>query len=142
MSAMVGSTAGDGYGDIDAQVAAARERAERSGAWVGEMEQLTGHGSALRGGVTVEVDLGGTVVGLGITDAAAGYGGQTVAGAVLEAHTQAQQDLRRRAEASTAAAWGAGSATTAAVTDEVERLTPGADPDSPDDAPRPAGGAW
>lgn len=139
---MVGSSAGNGYGDIDAQVEAAHERAQRSGVWVREMEQLSGRGTALRGGVSVEVDLGGTVVGLGITDTAAGHGGQAVAQAVLEAHAEAQRDLRRRTEESTAAAWGPGSATTAAVTDEVERLTPRAERDEPDPRPRPQGGAW
>src|SRR6188768_4473771 len=82
---MVGTPGADGYGDIDAEVAAAHERADRAGAWAAEMEQITGRGSALRGGVTVEVDLGGTVVGLGISDAAAAHGGQSVAHAIREA---------------------------------------------------------
>ncbi len=138
---MVGSTAEDAYGDIDAQVRDAHERAERAGVWAAEMEELTGRGSALRGGVTVEVDLGGVVTALGVTDSAAGLGGQAVARAVLEAHARAQQDLRDRAARSSAETWGAASATTAAVTDEVERLTPRAAPDDPTPGTTP-GGAW
>jgi len=140
---MVGTPGADGYGDIDAEVAAAHERADRAGAWAAEMEQITGRGSALRGGVTVEVDLGGTLVGLGISDAAAAHGGQSVAHAIREAHAQAQRSVREQAERSTSATWGAGSATVAAVTAEVDALNPagsGAGPD--DDRPATTGGAW
>ncbi|KRE61336.1 YbaB/EbfC family nucleoid-associated protein [Nostocoides sp. Soil756] len=140
---MVGSPADDAYGDIDAQIREAQERADRSGAWAAQVQQLTGRGTALRGGVTVEVDQGGTVVRLGISDAAAAHGGQMVAQAVLQANTAAQQDLRRRVEESTSAMFGAGSPTTAAVVvDEVARHTPAAGGE-PTEPPGPArGGSW
>ncbi len=140
---MVGTPGPDGYGDIDAQVAQAHERADRAGAWAAAMEQITGRGTALRGGVTVEVDLGGTVVGLGVSDAAAAHGGQSVAHAIREAHAQAQRSVREQAERSTSATWGAGSATVAAVTAEVDALNPAGSGSGPDDdRPATTGGAW
>ncbi|PKW25959.1 YbaB/EbfC family nucleoid-associated protein [Phycicoccus duodecadis] len=139
---MVGSPAGDAYGDIDAQIRDAQERAEHSGAWAAQVQELTGYGTALRGGVTVEVDQSGTVVRLGISDAAAGYGGQMVAQAVLQANTQAQEELRRRVEESTSAMFGAASPTTTAVVEEVERQTPAADREPPPSTPSARGGAW
>jgi DNA-binding protein YbaB len=140
---MVGTPGADGYGDIDALVAQAHERADRAGTWAVEMEQIRGRGTALRGGVTVEVDLGGTVVGLGISDAAAAHGGQSVGHAIREAHAQAQRSVREQALRSTTDAWGSGSATVAAVTAEVDGLNPagvGGDPDG--DRPATTGGAW
>ena len=140
---MVGTPGADGYGDIDAAVAAAHERADRAGAWAAEMEQITGRGSALRGGVTVEVDLGGTVVGLGISDAAAAHGGQSVAHAIREAHAQAQRSVREQAERSTSATGGAGAATGAAVTAAVDARNPAGSGGGPDDdRPATTGGAW
>lgn len=139
---MVGTAADDAYGDIDAQIREAQERAGRSGAWAAEVQQLTGRGTALRGGVTVEVDQSGTVTRLGISDAAAGYGGQMVAQAVLQANAQAEEELRRLVEESTSAMWGAGSATTAAVVEEVRRHTPGADGPGPHGDRPTGGGAW
>lgn len=140
---MVGTPAGEAYGDIDAQIEEARQRADRAAVWAAEVQQITGRGTALRGGVTVEVEQGGTVLALGISDAAAGYGGQMVARAVLEANAQAQEDLRRRVEESTSAMFGATSATTAAVTEETARQTPAADGPPPADPTTPTrGGAW
>ncbi|WP_299441434.1 YbaB/EbfC family nucleoid-associated protein [uncultured Phycicoccus sp.] len=137
---MAGSTY-DGYGDIDAEVRAARDRADRAGAWAAEVQQLRARGTALRGGVTVEVDQSGAVTSIGVSDAAAGRGGDAVARAVLTANEQAQAELRRLVEESAAAMFGQGSATTTAVVDEVERHTPAAD--GPDDGPGPGrGGAW
>ena len=72
---MVGSPADDAYGDIDARIEEARQRADRTAVWAAQVQQITGRGSALRGGVTVEVEQGGTVLALGISDAAAGSGG-------------------------------------------------------------------
>jgi soluble lytic murein transglycosylase-like protein len=143
---MEGMPKGDAVGDIEAQAEEAHRRADRAGAWVQEMEELTGRGTAMRGGVAVEIDLGGTVTGLGISDAAAARGGREVARAVLEAHARASEELRRRAEESTAHAWGADSATTTAVREEVDRLTPRARGTDGNDglgprATRP-GGAW
>lgn len=139
---MEGITRGDALGDIEAQSEEAHRRAAEAARWSGEMEQLTGRGTAMRGGVTVEVDLGGTVTGLGISDAAAARGGREVARAVLAAHRDAQEQLRRLAEESTARTWGRDSGTTRAVREEVDRLTGGAG--GPDDGPQaPArGGAW
>lgn len=140
---MVGTRADDAYGDIDAQIEKAHERAQRTAVWAEEVQQITGRGTALRGGVSVEVDQGGTVQTLAISDAAAGYGGQLVARAVLEANAQAQEQVRRRVEESTSAMFGAGSATTAAVTDETARQTPAADGAPPAEPTGPSrGGAW
>lgn len=137
---MAGSTY-DGYGDIDAQVRAARDRADRAGAWAAEVQQLRARGTALRGGVTVEIDQSGVITAIGVSDAAAGSGGDAVARAVLEANGTAQAELRRLVEESAGDLFGEGSATTAAVVDEVERHTPAAD--RPDDGPGPGrGGAW
>lgn len=140
---MVGSSSYDGYGDIEGEVRAARERAERASVWATRMQQLTARGTALRGGVTVDVDQSGGITAIGVTDAAAGHGGDAVARAVLEANQQAQTELRRLMTESTSALFGAGSATTAAVVDEVERRTPAARPS--DEGPRPdepRGGSW
>lgn len=139
---MVGSPADGAYGDIDAQIREAQERAERSGVWAAQVQELTGRGTALRGGVTVEVDQSGTVVRLGISDAAAGYGGQMVAQAVLQSNTQAQEELRRKVEESSSAMFGARSATTAAVVEEVARQTPAADREPPTPTTPARGGSW
>lgn len=140
---MVGTAADDAYGDIDAQIEEAHERAQRTAVWAQEVQAITGRGTALRGGVSVEVDQGGTVQTLSISDAAAGYGGQLVAQAVLEANAQAQEQVRLRVEESTSAMFGAGSPTTAAVTDETARQTPAADGAPPAEPSGPSrGGAW
>ncbi|MEO5609061.1 MAG: hypothetical protein ABIQ61_01405 [Ornithinibacter sp.] len=140
---MAESTGASARGDIEAQVREAGERAERAAAWAADMERITGHGTALRGGVTLEVDLGGTITGLGITDTAAAHGGQSVAQAIRTAHAQAQASVREQASRSSASLWGAGSATTAAVVSEVEGLTPMADAPPPESGTGPgAGGSW
>lgn len=140
---MEGIPKGDALGDIEAQSEEAHRRAATAARWSGEMEQLTGRGTAMRGGVSVEVDLGGTMTGLGISDAAAARGGREVARGILAAHREAQEQLRARAEESTAEAWGRDSATTRAVTEEVDRLTPGASPrQDPGPGTTPQGGAW
>ena len=82
---------------IDADIEGAHERAARADAWVREVEQLTGHGEAERGGVRVQVDLSGSITGLSVSDPVAGRGGQAVAQAVLAATAAAQADVRRRA---------------------------------------------
>jgi hypothetical protein len=141
---MVGTSGTHGYGDVDARVAQAHERAARAAAWASEMERITGRGTALGGGVTVDVDLGGVVVGLGISDGAAASGGRSVAEAILTAHAAAQRSVREQAERSAVVAWGAGSATVDAVTAEVDGLNPsggeGEDPGGGDVPNR--GGAW
>ncbi len=131
----------DGYGDIDAQVRAARDRADRADAWAAEVQQLRARGTALRGGVTVEVDQSGAITSIGVSDSAAARGGDAVAAAVLTANEQAQAELRRLVEESAAGMFGQGSATTAAVAEEVQRHTPAAD--RRDDGAGPErGGAW
>ena len=139
---MEGIPRGNAVGDVETQVEEAHRRAARAGTWASQMEQLTARGTAMRGGVSVEVDLGGTVTGLGISDAAAARGGPQVARAVLTAHQQASDELRRLAEESAAQAWGADSATTRAVREEVDRLTPGATPGPAGADPSQPGGAW
>lgn len=140
---MEGIPRGSAVGDVEQQVEQARQRAQQAATWSAQMERLTARGTAMRGGVSVELDLGGTVTGLGISDVAASRGGREVARAVLAAHRQASEELRRLATESTAQAWGADSATTQAVRDEVDRLTPAAGR-GPDDDPEPThrGGSW
>ena len=139
---MEGISKGDALGDVEAQSEQAHRRAAKAAVWAQDMEQLVGRGTAMRGGVSVEVDLGGTVVGLGISDAAAARGGRAVAAGILTAHRDAQEQLRLRAQESSADAWGAESATTRAVRDEVDRLTPAAGRTEPGPGQPRQDGAW
>ena len=128
---------------IDADIEGAHERAARAEAWVHEVEGLTGHGEAERGGVRVQVDLSGSLTGLSISDPVAARGGQTVAQAVLAATVAAQADVRRRAGESGAAVWGADSASARVFAAEVaaDHVTP--DPEGPPPAPQGnQGGHW
>jgi hypothetical protein len=142
-AAMVGNEAGGSGtpGDVDAQVAAARDRADQAQAYAAAMRRITGRGTALSGGVTVEVDPAGAITGLGITDTAASHGGQSVRQAIRQAHAEAQQMVRQRSTDLTTATWGAGTATTQAV---IAETTSRHRVHEPDDADRDAkrGGAW
>ena len=60
------------------------------------MMAVRGQGTALGGGITVEVDLSGSLVTLAVRDEAARHGGRSVAHAILEAQARAHAQVRER----------------------------------------------
>ncbi len=113
----------------------AHERAARTTAWKDEVLAVRGRGSALGGGVTVEVDLDGSLVTLAVRDDAARHGGRSVAHAILEAQARAHEQVRERTAELNEATFGASSPITRAVQAEVDDLNPTTvpDPDGPTD---------
>ena len=122
---------------------AAHERAARTTAWTDEVMAVRGHGTALGGGVAVEVDLSGSLLTLAVRDDAARHGGRAVARAILQAQGRAHEEVRRRTAELSEATFGAGSPVTRAVQDEVDGLNPTTltDPGGPGDPPRSGPGA-
>lgn len=126
---------------LDAAAEAAHRRAVEVERWAHEQMSLRGRGTALGSGVVVEVDVNGQLQSLHVRDDAARHGGQTLARAILDAQSAAQDEVRRRSDEMTAQVMGAHSPTARAVADELdERLsTPGAGPAGPGTTP---GGTW
>ena len=123
---------------VELAAEAAHERAARTTSWKDQVLAVRGHGSALRGGVTVEVDLDGSLVALAVRDDAARHGGRTVAHAILEAQARAHEQVRERTAELSGATFGMSSPITRAVQAEVDDLNPTTvpDPGGPD-GPRP-----
>ena len=128
---------------VELAAEAAHARAARTTSWKDEVLAVRGHGSALGGGVTVEVDLDGSLVTLAVRDEAARHGGRTVAHAILEAQARAHEEVRERTAELNEATFGASSPITRAVQAEIDELNPTTVPAPVDPTdPRPgAGGA-
>lgn len=109
---------------IDAKVAAVEPQAARARAWGSEVEALVGMGTAEHGDVRAAVNIQGLLTGLSLTDAVAAQGGRSATRAIQQALREAQEDVRRQAEASSERVWGPESATTTAFRAEVEAATP------------------
>lgn len=109
---------------IDRQVAGVEPQAEKARAWSTEVEALVGVGAAEHGEVRAAVNLQGLLTGLSVSDAVASQGGRAASRAIQQALREAQEDVRRQAEASSDRVWGPGSATSTAFRAEVEAATP------------------
>lgn len=113
---------------IDRGIEEAAVRATRSQEFVDHYAALSGTGASDRGDVNVTVGPEGLINRLSIADSAASMSGAAAGAAILAANTAAIADLRQRATTLTADTWGAGSATSAAVADDLPRSgTPQAD---------------
>jgi DNA-binding protein YbaB len=109
---------------IDRGIEQAESRAAQAREFADGYAALEGTGASDGGDVRVTVGPEGLLSRLTITDAAASSSGASVRAAILAANAAAVADLRHRAESLTAQAWGAGSATAAAVADELPVAAP------------------
>lgn len=104
---------------VDRGIAEAASRATRGQDFADSYAALEGSGASPGGDVRVTLGPEGLVTRLTITNAAASTSGASAREAIMAANTAAIADLRQRAESLTAQTWGAGSATAAAVADEL-----------------------
>lgn len=106
---------------IDRGIEEAAVRATRSQEFADNYAALEGRGASQGGNVSITVGPEGLINRLAITDATASTSGASAGAAILAANTAAIADLRRHATALSAGTWGAHSATSAAVADDLPR---------------------